>query len=199
MPALMEWREWQGCDSGDAGIDRSFRERTPFWSASCQYVADTLDTLRLSKRHAQHLFGRGRITNCKACTSGVAASPAWTPFGRRGRKPAEFHLPRLLEDIRAVVQDHVQTDPTFQTTRQYCSLTAKVRRQLLSCQGSDGRRDSPRGDYREKKSSTPSGFRLRKVAKCRPPKKGGLRRTCAGSGSGSFRRAFSSLLGALGA
>ena len=168
----MEWREWQGCDSGDAGIDRSFRERTPFWSAS----------VPVCRRYARHAafeqtpraasFWQGtdhELQGLHERRSGVTCVDA---IWRRGRKPAEFHLPRLLEDIRAVVQDHVQTDPTFQTTRQYCSLTAKVRH---SCSAVRVRRTprfpAPRLSGKEKLNTL--GFRLRKVAKCRPPKKRG--------------------------
>lgn len=37
-------------------------------------------------------------------------------FKARGRKPVEFHLPKLLDDIRAIVDNQSQTDPTFRTT-----------------------------------------------------------------------------------
>ena len=50
----------------------------------------------------------------------------------RGRKPIEFHLPHLFDDLRGLVQDHLQTDPTFQTTGLYCRLSApEVRKQLI--------------------------------------------------------------------
>lgn len=53
-------------------------------------------------------------------------------FSARGRKPAEFHLPNLLDDIKQIVDSQSQTDPTFQTTRLYTRLTSKqVRQQLI--------------------------------------------------------------------
>ena len=88
----------------------------------------------------------------------------------RGRKPVEFHLPHLLDDIRAIVQDHCQTDPSFQTTRLYCRLTApEVRRQLIQRKGYTEEQLPSVQTIGEKLNAL--GFRLRKVAKCRPQKK----------------------------
>lgn len=42
-----------------------------------------------------------------------------------GRKPLEFHLPNLIENIKSIVAPYTQTDPTFQSLKQYCPLTAK--------------------------------------------------------------------------
>jgi transposase len=54
-------------------------------------------------------------------------------FRERGRKPAEAHLPHLLDDIRDIVDGQSLTDPTFQTTRLYTHLSAaEVRRQLIA-------------------------------------------------------------------
>ena len=38
-------------------------------------------------------------------------------FSARGRKRAEDHLPNLLDDIKAIVDEQSQADPTFKTTR----------------------------------------------------------------------------------
>jgi hypothetical protein len=76
----------------------------------------------------------------------------------------------LLEDIKDIVQDHVQTDPTFQTTRLYCRLTAaQVRRQLIDRKGYTDEQLPTVKTITGKLNDL--GFRLRKVAKCRPPKK----------------------------
>ena len=57
-------------------------------------------------------------------------------FSARGRKPAEEHLPNLLDDIKAIVDGQSQTDPTFKTTRLYTRLSAaEVRRQLILQKG----------------------------------------------------------------
>src|SRR3954470_11336932 len=57
-------------------------------------------------------------------------------FHCRRRKPAEEHLPRLLEDIRAIADGHSQADPKFQTNRLFTRISAaEVRRQLLATKG----------------------------------------------------------------
>jgi DDE family transposase len=45
-------------------------------------------------------------------------------------------LPRLLDDIKALVDGQSQTDPSFRSTRLYTRLTAaEVRRQLIAQKG----------------------------------------------------------------
>ena len=80
--------------------------------------------LGLSQRQAQRCFGWGRDTLRKAQNEARSGITCHDATSCRGRKPAEFHLPRLLDDITAIAQDHCQTDPTFHTTRLYCRLTA---------------------------------------------------------------------------
>ena len=55
-------------------------------------------------------------------------------YGARGRKRAEDHLPRLLDDIAAIVDGQSQTDPTFESTRLYTRLSAAAVRQALITQ-----------------------------------------------------------------
>ncbi len=135
-----------------------------------RYMARTLAQLDVSQRQAQRCLGWGRDTLRKAqheARSGITCHDATS---RRGRQPAEAHLPRLLEDIRAIAQDHCQTDPTFQTTRLYCRLTAaEVRRQLIQRKGYTDAQLPSRQTIGVKLNAL--GFRLRKVAKCRPQKK----------------------------
>jgi transposase len=134
-----------------------------------RYLARTVVDLGLSQRQAQRLFGWGRDTLRKALheqRAGITCDATNT----RGRKPAEFHLPRLLDDIRAIAQDHCQTDPTFQTTRLFCRLTAAaVRQQLIERKGYTDL-ELPCVQTIGLKLNA-AGFRLRKVAKCRPQKK----------------------------
>src|SRR5438270_9902915 len=104
----------------------------PLGATRRRYLADTVVTLGLGQRQAQQLFGWGRDTLRKALHERRTGLTCVDAFACRGRKPAEVHLPRLLDDIRAIVADHLQTDPTFQTTRLYSRLTAaEVRRQLV--------------------------------------------------------------------
>src|SRR3982751_6692316 len=54
-------------------------------------------------------------------------------FHCRRRKPAEEHLPRLLDDIRAIADAHSQADPKFQTDRLFTRISAaEVRRRLIA-------------------------------------------------------------------
>ncbi len=60
----------------------------------------------------------------------------WDQFRQRGRKAIEYHLPNLLDDIKAIADATSQTDPTFQTTQLYIRLSAaKVRKQLIEQKG----------------------------------------------------------------
>jgi hypothetical protein len=135
-----------------------------------RFMANTLNKLQLGQRQAAGLFGWGRDTLRKAAherRSGLTCADA---FCLRGRKPVEFHLPRLFDDLRGLVQDHLQTDPTFQTTGLYCRLSApEVREPLIE-----------RGGYTDEQLPCVQtiasklnllGFRLRTVVKSRPQKK----------------------------
>src|SRR5215210_4696284 len=44
-------------------------------------------------------------------------------FHCRRRKPAEEHLPGLLDDIRAIVDGQSQADPKFQTNRLFTRIS----------------------------------------------------------------------------
>src|ERR1700729_2528444 len=100
------------------------------------YMAQTMRDLGLSQRQANLQLGWSRTTLCKASreiTSGIRCLDA---FSARGRKPIEHRLPNLLNDIRALVQEQSQADPTFRTTRLYCKMSAaEVRRQLIERKG----------------------------------------------------------------
>jgi hypothetical protein len=133
-------------------------------------MARTLAQLDLSQRQAQRYFGWSRDTLRKAQHEAYSGIRCIDATSRRGRKPTEGHLPHLLDDIRAIAQDHCQTDPTFQTTRLYCRLTAaEVRRQLIDRKGYTEEQLPSRQTIGVKLNAL--GFRLRKVAKCRPQKK----------------------------
>ena len=57
-------------------------------------------------------------------------------FHCRRRKPAEEHLPRLLDDIRSIADGQSQADPEFQTERLFTRISAaEVRRQLIATKG----------------------------------------------------------------
>jgi hypothetical protein len=132
-------------------------------------MADTVVTLGLGQRQAQLVFHWGRDTLRKAMherRTGLACQDV----SSRGRKPIEHHLPRLLDDIKDLVKDHVQTDPTFKTTRLYCRLTApEVRRQLIQRKGYTDEQLPSLQTITTKLNAL--GFRLGKVKKCLPKKR----------------------------
>jgi hypothetical protein len=134
------------------------------------FMANTLSKLQLGQRQAASLFGWGRDTLRKAgheMRTGLTCADA---FCLRGRKPVEFHLPHLFDDLRGLVQDHLQTDPTFQTTGLYCRLSApEVRKQLIA-RGGDTDAQLPSVQTIASKLNV-LGFRLRTVVKSRPQKK----------------------------
>ena len=91
-------------------------------------------------------------------------------FSSRRRKPAEEHLPRLLDDIRSLVDGQSQADPRFQTDRLFTRISAReVRRQLIATKGYTDA-ELPTQQTINKKLNL-LGYRLTKVAKCRPQKK----------------------------
>jgi transposase len=135
-----------------------------------RYMTDTLESLALGQREAQTLFGWGRDTIRKALHEQRTGISCCDAFSQRGRKRAEDHLPRLLEDIRDLAQEQCQTDGTFRTTRLYCRLSvATVRRQLIARKGYSSEELPTIQTLTTKMNDL--GFRLRKVAKSRPLKK----------------------------
>ncbi len=90
-------------------------------------------------------------------------------FSARGRKPAEFHLPHLVQDLCDLVRDQLQTDPTSQTTGLYCRLSAaEVRKQLIERKGYTDENLPSVQTIGTKLNLL--GFRLRTVVKSRPQK-----------------------------
>lgn len=142
----------------------------PWGPVRRRYMADTVTTLHLGHRHACLLFGWGRDTLRKALHERRTGLTCQDATNCRGRKPVEFHLPRLLDDIRDIVQDHIQTDPTFRSTRLYCRLTApEVRRQLISRKGYSDEQLPSLQTITTKLNAL--GYQLGKVKKCLPQKR----------------------------
>ena len=91
-------------------------------------------------------------------------------FHCRRRKPAEEHLPGLLDDIRAIADGQGQADPKFQTRRLFTRISAaEVRRQLIATKGYTDAELPTQQTINTKLNLL--GYRLTKVAKCRPQKK----------------------------
>ena len=91
-------------------------------------------------------------------------------FHCRRRKPAEEHLPRLLDDIRAIADGQSQADPKFQTDRLFTRISAaEVRRPLIAVKGYTDAELPTQQTINTKLNLL--GYSLTKVAKCRPKKK----------------------------
>ena len=90
-------------------------------------------------------------------------------FHCRRRKPAEEHLPRLLDDIRDIVDGQCQADPKFQTDRLFIRISAaEVRSRLINRKGYTDEELPTQQTINTKLNML--GYRLTKVAKCRPKK-----------------------------
>ncbi len=122
------------------------------------------------QRRAERQLGWNRVTIRKGMhelTTGIRCVDA---FCLRGRKRAEEHLPKLLTDIKAIVDAQCQTDPSFQTQRLYTRLSAtKVREQLILHKGYTDQQLPTAETIRCKIHDL--GYRLRKVQKCKPKKR----------------------------
>lgn len=135
-----------------------------------RYMAETVEAFDLSQRQAERQLGWARDTVRKAVHEFHSGITCVDNFSARGRKPCEFHLPHLFQDIRDLVAEHLQTDPTFQTTQLYCRLSApEVRQQLIERKGYADNLLPTVQAIGEKLNYL--GFRLRTVVKSRPPKK----------------------------
>jgi hypothetical protein len=74
-----------------------------------------------------------------------------------------------LEDLRAIVDEQSQTDPTFQSVRLYTRLSAaEVRRQLIQQQGYTDEELPSEETIRVRLNQ--SGYKLRAIQKSRPQK-----------------------------
>jgi hypothetical protein len=135
-----------------------------------RFMAETVEAFGLSQRQAERHLGWARDTVRKAQHELHSGIRCVDNFSARGRKPAECHWPRLLHDICDLVQDNLQTDPTFQTTGLYCRLSApEVRKQLIERTGYTAQQLPCVQTIGAKLNLL--GFRLRTVVKSRPQKK----------------------------
>ena len=90
-------------------------------------------------------------------------------FHCRRRKPAEEHLPRLLDDIRSIADGQSQADPKFQTNRLFTRISAaEVRRQLITTKGYTDAELPTAVTITAKLNEL--GYSLKKVAKTQPQK-----------------------------
>ncbi len=135
-----------------------------------QFMARVVSVLgRGGQLRAEKELGWDRKTIIKGMKEVKSGITCIDNFSGRGRKPAEVHLPNLLEDIKSIVHPVGQTDPTFRTTNLYSPLTAKeVRRRLIEDKHYSSDIVPARRTISEKLNQL--GIKLRKVSKCRPKK-----------------------------
>jgi hypothetical protein len=88
-----------------------------------------------------------------------------------GPKPKVVrHFPNLKQDLKDIIQPHLQTDPKFSSTRLYCRLNvAQITEALIETKGY--RREQLPSREWLRKTIDAMGYGLRKVRKCKPLKK----------------------------
>jgi hypothetical protein len=134
-----------------------------------RFIAETVGAFCLSQRQAQLQLGWSRDTIRKSLHEFHTGITCLDNFSARGRKPAQFLLPHLFGDITDLVTDHLQTDPTFQTTNLYCRISApEVRKLLIQRKGYTDEQLPSVQTIGDKLNLL--GFRLRSVVKSRPQK-----------------------------
>ena len=134
------------------------------------FMARTVQAMgRGGQRWAQEHLGWCRETIRKGTHELRTGMTCLDAFHCRRRKPAEEHLPRLLDDIRSIADGQSQADPKFQTNRLFTRISAaEVRRQLIATKGYTDKELPTQQTINTKMNLL--GFSLSKVAKCRPQK-----------------------------
>jgi hypothetical protein len=134
------------------------------------FMAKTVQAMgRGGQRWAQEHLGWCRETIRKGTHELRSGMTCVDAFHCRRRKPAEEHLPRLLDDIRAIADGQSQADPKFQTNRLFTRIgAAEVRRQLIAVKGYTDAELPTQQTINTKLNLL--GYSLTRVAKCRPQK-----------------------------
>jgi hypothetical protein len=135
------------------------------------FMAKTVSAMgRGGQRWAQVHLGWCRETIRKGTHELRSGMTCLDAFHCRRRKSSEDHLPRLLDDIRAIADGQSQADPKFQTNRLFTRISAaEVRSQLIATKGYTDAELPTQQTINTKMNSL--GCSLSKVAKCRPQKK----------------------------
>ena len=135
------------------------------------FMAKTVKAMgRGGQRWALEYLGWCRDTVRKGMHELDSGMTCVDALSSRRRKPAEGHLPRLLGDIRDIVDGRCQADPKFQTDRLFIRISAReVRSRLITRKGYTDEELPTQQTINAKLNML--GYRLTKVAKCRPQKK----------------------------
>jgi hypothetical protein len=125
---------------------------------------------RGGQRWAEDHLGWSRVTIRKGMRELQSGMTCLDAFSARGRRPVEGRLPRLLDDIKDIADGQSQADPRFQTDRLFTRISAaEVRRQLITRKGYTDAELPTQQTINTKLNRL--GYRLTRVAKCRPQKK----------------------------
>ncbi len=119
---------------------------------------------------AERELGWNRKTIIKGTRELESGITCTDNYSLRGRKPAEAHLPKLMDDISQIVSPLCQTDPTFRSTNLYSPITAtEVRRRLITEMYYTD--DELPTDRTISIKMNKLGFKLKKVQKILPKKR----------------------------
>lgn len=134
------------------------------------FMARTVKAMgRGGQRWAEDHLGWSRVTIRKGMRELQSGMTCLDAFSARGRRPVEGRLPRLLDDIKDIADGQSQADPRFQTDRLFTRISAaEVRRQLIATKGYTDDELPTQQTINTKLNLL--GFRMTKVAKCRPQK-----------------------------
>ena len=134
------------------------------------FMAKTVAAMgRGGQRWAQEHLGWCRETIRKGTHELRSGMTCVDAFHCRRRKPAEEHLPRLLDDICNIADGQSQADPKSQTNRLSPRISAaEVRRQLIATKGYSDAELPTQQTINTKLNLL--GYGLTRVAKCRPQK-----------------------------
>jgi hypothetical protein len=140
-------------------------------AARRKFIAQTVMALGEGGQSlAERELGWNRVTigkGIKELSSGITCVDN---YRARGRKKAEEHLPNLLEDIKTLVDEKSQIDPSFKSQRLYTRLSAaEVRHQLIEKFAYDKEELPTSETIRVKLNDL--GYHLKRVAKIQPQKK----------------------------
>lgn len=122
------------------------------------------------QRRAERELNWNRVTIRKGMRELESGFECIDAFSARGRKRAEEHLPNLLKDIKAIVDEQSQTDPKFKTTRLYTRISAAEVRKQLILQKEYTEEELPSEETIRVKLNE-LGYTLRSVQKSQPLKK----------------------------
>jgi hypothetical protein len=121
-------------------------------------------------RQAERLFGWGRQTVALGLKEAQTGIRCVEDFQARGQLPWEELDPQRAQDIRELVEPHVQADPQFKSPFKYTRLTASALRAALLAQKGYQEEGLP-NERTFRRILNRMGYRIRRIQKTKPLKK----------------------------